>query len=70
MTCVSERKTLPKTEQYLPRLVDANLGSGDVSFQPNYERKRLFVDKVFYFLDSEQVSWAVGLACCDVCSAA
>lgn len=53
--CLTDEKPFPKTDSYLPNLVDANLGSMQVSFQPDYKRGELFQDKVFYFVDTEQV---------------
>ena len=55
--CLSANTTLPKVEPYLPEVVEPNLGSGEVSFQPDYRRKKLFQGLVFFFLQKEQVSW-------------
>ena len=53
--CLAARKPLPCTSHYLPPLVDGNLGSVDVSFHPDYKRRKLFSDKTVYFLSERQV---------------
>lgn len=52
----SSNTALPKVDSYLPNVVEPNLGTGEVSFQPNFQRRKLFQDMVFYFLQKEQVS--------------
>jgi hypothetical protein len=55
VTHLTEGKPLPTPEAYLPKMVDTNLGSAKVTFHPDYSRKELFRERVFYILDKEQV---------------
>ncbi len=54
--CLASNTVLPACSGYLPEVVDSNVSSSEaVSFAPDFRRRSLFQDRVFYFFVEKQV---------------
>ncbi len=50
-----DNKALPKPTKYMPTVVDEEVRKSDACFSPNFKRRTLFQDRVFYFFNQSQV---------------